>query len=127
MKPASLLIPALGLFASSAISATIPKRSTADIHRGENLPEGVVTFPDVSKRGEDDIEGVIPDVESTIEGVLTEVDNTIDGVVTSLGIRKRGEDHTEEGVRTFPDVSKRGKDHTEEGVLTFPDVSKRKN
>ena len=138
MKPTSLLIPALGLLASSAISATISKRSTADIHRGESLPGGVVTFADVSKRGKDHVEGVIRDLDGTIDGVVTEVgDNiegvvpevgdTLDGVVTSLGISKRGENHAEEGVHTYPDVSKRGKDHAEEGVSTYPDVSKLKN
>ena len=52
MKPTSLLIPALGLFASCAMSAAISKRSDAAVPRAATLPEGVATFPDVSKRGE---------------------------------------------------------------------------
>ena len=82
MKPTTLLIPALGLFASHAISAPLTERSNADIHRGENQP---ATFPDVSKRDVDGtLDGVITGVDGTLDGVVTGVDGTLKGVATSV-------------------------------------------
>ena len=126
MKPTSLLIPALGLFASCAIGAPVLERSSADIHRGEAHSEGVITFPDVSKRDEGTVEGIVAGVDGTVDEIVKEVDGTVDeivkdvdgavdevvtdvdGAVDGIGaaVRRRGEEHSE-GVITFPDVSKR--------------------
>lgn len=112
MKPTSLLIPALGLFASSAISAAISKRSNAAVPRTETLPEGVITFSDVSKRGNNHARGVITDVDGTIDGAITDADGAIDGAITDADSAIKGAitdaDNAIDGA-----IGKRSKEHAE--------------
>ena len=59
MKPTSLFIQALALFASSAIGAPISEPSVSISPRAEDTTEGVVTWADIIKRTEDTAEGVV--------------------------------------------------------------------
>ena len=77
MKPTSLLIQALALFASSAIGAPILEPSVSISPRAEDTAEGVVTWADVIKRNEDTAEGVV-----TWADVIKRNEDTAEGVVT---------------------------------------------